>query len=364
MIMTDEKRHRQILHNIAHRAMLERGLLPDFSPEVLTELNRIPSPATADGQTVRDLRTLPWASIDNDDSRDLDQLTVAEEMPAGAVKILVAVADVDALVKKGSAINDHAQHNTTSVYTAATIFPMLPERLSTDFTSLNYQEDRLAIVIEMIISEDGSLQGSDVYRAVVHNQAKLAYNSVAAWLENSGPRPERIATIDGLDQNLRLQDKAARSLKALRHLNGALNFQTIETIDYLPSNAVLPPNYKAPEAPEVIDGKAEVKSYKKGSNYQTGEINVDSDVAKIRLPIFDFPGMKVAVDNLPASFNHDDCSNQDFCFGQISFNLNKGSHQIIVKLEKTIPRQIGDILSLLTLVSVIIVFFSKKKYLL
>ncbi len=229
MIMTDEKKHRQILHDIAHRVMLERGLLPDFSPEVLVELNRIPSAAKVDGQAVRDLRTLPWASIDNDDSRDLDQLTVAEEMPAGIIKILVAVADVDALVKKGSAINDHAQHNTTSVYTAATIFPMLPERLSTDLTSLNYQEDRLAIVLEMIITEDGSLQGSDVYRAVVHNQAKLAYNSVADWLENSGPQPERMAAVEGLDQNLRLQDKAARSLKALRHLNGALNFQTIET---------------------------------------------------------------------------------------------------------------------------------------
>ena len=227
--MTDEKRHRQILQDIAHRVMLERGLLPDFSPEVLAELNRIPSPATADGQTVRDLRTLLWASIDNDDSRDLDQLTVAEEMPAGVVKILVAVADVDALVKKGSAINDHAQHNTTSVYTAATIFPMLPERLSTDLTSLNYHEDRLAVVIEMIISEDGSLQGSDVYRAVVRNQAKLAYNSVAAWLEASGPQPERIAAVDGLDQNLRLQDKVAQCLKAFRHLHGALNFQTIET---------------------------------------------------------------------------------------------------------------------------------------
>jgi VacB/RNase II family 3'-5' exoribonuclease len=229
MNMTDDKRHRQILQNIAHRVMLERGLLPDFSPAVLAELNRIPSPATADGQTVRDLRTLLWASIDNDDSRDLDQLTVAEEMPSGEVKILVAIADVDALVKKGSAINEHAQHNTTSIYTAAAIFPMLPERLSTDLTSLNYQEDRLALVIEMIITEDGSLQDSDVYRAVVHNQAKLAYNSVAAWLENNGPRPERIAAVNGLDQNLRLQDKVAQNLKAFRHLHGALNFQTIET---------------------------------------------------------------------------------------------------------------------------------------
>jgi VacB/RNase II family 3'-5' exoribonuclease len=229
MTLTDEKRHRQILHNIAYRVMLERGLLPDFSPAVLAELNRIPSPATADDQTVRDLRDLLWASIDNDDSRDLDQLTVAEEMPSGAMKILVAIADVDALVNKGSAIDEHAQHNTTSVYTAAAIFPMLPERLSTDLTSLNYQEDRLALVIEMIITEDGSLQGSDVYRAVVHNQAKLAYNSVAAWLENSGPRPERIAAVNGLDQNLRLQDKVAQTLKTFRHLHGALNFQTIET---------------------------------------------------------------------------------------------------------------------------------------
>ncbi len=227
--MTDEKRHRQILHEIAHRVMLERGLLPDFSPEVLAELNRITSPAKADGQPVRDLRNLLWASIDNDDSRDLDQLTVAEEMPDGAVKILVAIADVDALVKKGSAINEHARHNTTSVYTAATIFPMLPERLSTDLTSLNFQEDRLAIIIEMILREDGSLQGSDVYQAVVRNRAKLAYDSVAAWLENNGPKPERIAAVDGLDQNLRLQDKAAQSLKAFRHLHGALNFQTIET---------------------------------------------------------------------------------------------------------------------------------------
>lgn len=143
-----------------------------------------------------------------------------------------------------------------------------------------------------------------------------------------------------------------------------LKQQTASIFDYLPSNAVLPPNYKAPEVPEIIAGKAEVKKYKKGSNYQTGEINVDSDIAKIRLPIFDFPGMKVTVDNLPVSFNHYDCSNQDFCFGQISFNLNKGSHQIIVKLEKTIPRQIGDILSLLTLISIIIILLNKKKYLL
>jgi len=158
----NDQNHRAILQSIAHRVMLERGLLPDFSTAALAELGQIQSPVAADGETVRDMRNLLWASIDNDDSRDLDQLTVgvipvpakqsrfqygardAEAMPGDKVKILVAVADVDALVKNGSAINEHARHNTTSVYTAAEIFPMLPEKLSTDLTSLNLNEDRLS----------------------------------------------------------------------------------------------------------------------------------------------------------------------------------------------------------------------------
>ena len=179
-------------------------------------------------EPVRDLRDLLWASIDNDDSRDLDQLTVAEAMPGDKVKILVAVADVDSLVKNGSAIDEHARHNTTSVYTAARIFPMLPEKLSTNLTSLNFNEDRLAIVVEMVIGADGSLQDSDIYRARVRNHAKLAYNSVAAWLEGKGTMPEAIAAVTGLDENLRMQDRAAQSMKNLRHVHGALSFETIE----------------------------------------------------------------------------------------------------------------------------------------
>ena len=147
-----EKQHRIILQNIARRVMLERGLLPDFSAEALAELATIEAPAAADDEQLRDLRDLLWASIDNDDSLDLDQLTVAEAMPGDTVKIMVAVADVDSIVKNGSAIDDHARHNTTSVYTAATIFPMLPDKLSTNLTSLNFNEDRLAIVIEMMVS--------------------------------------------------------------------------------------------------------------------------------------------------------------------------------------------------------------------
>ena len=149
-------------------------------------------------------------------------------MPGGAAKILVAIADVDALVKKQSALDDHARHNTTSVYTAAEIFPMLPEKLSTDLTSLNFESDRLAIVVEMVVAADGSLQSSDIYRATVRNHAKLAYNSVAAWLEGNGPMPPGIGAVAGLDENLRLQDSVAQKLKALRHVHGALNLETIE----------------------------------------------------------------------------------------------------------------------------------------
>lgn len=226
-IMVNEKQQRTILRGIAQRAMIARGLLPDFSSEVFAELDRIQAPAAANGEAIRDLTNLIWSSIDNDDSRDLDQLTVAEVMPGNKVKILVAVADVDALVKKGSAIDEHACHNTTSVYTAAMIFPMLPEKLSTGLTSLNYNEDRLAIVIEMVVGADGSLQASDIYRARVRNHVQLAYNSVAAWLEG-GSMPEAITTVKGLPDNLRLQDKAAQSMRNLRHIHGALSLETIK----------------------------------------------------------------------------------------------------------------------------------------
>lgn len=208
--------------------MIEKGLLPDFSAEVLSELDRLKAPTTMNDGQVRDLRHCLWASIDNDDSLDLDQLTFAETTPGNTVRIFVAVADVDALVAHGSAIDGHARHNTTSVYTAAQTFPMLPEKLSTDLTSLNFSEDRLAIVIEMVIDTDGSVKHSDVYEAWVRNHAKLAYSSVGAWLEGSGIMPESIAAVPGLDENLRVQDNIAQRMKNFRHVHGALGFQTVE----------------------------------------------------------------------------------------------------------------------------------------
>jgi VacB/RNase II family 3'-5' exoribonuclease len=223
----ENHQHRAILQRIAHRVMLERGLRPDFSAEAMNELAKMHPVLSGNGESARDLRGLLWASIDNDDSLDLDQLSVAEALPENRIKLLVAVADVDALVKKGSAIDEHARYNTTSIYTAAEIFPMLPERLSTDLTSLAFNQDRLAVVIEMIVNADGVIESSSIYRALVHNHAKLAYHSVAIWLDG-GAVPEGVAAVQGLAENLRLQDAAAQHMKAYRHLHGALSLESVE----------------------------------------------------------------------------------------------------------------------------------------
>ena len=216
-----------LLKSIARRVMQERGLLPDFSSAASAQSRALDSAAVAQSG-VRDLRSLLWASIDNDDSRDLDQLSVAQPQADGVVRILVAVADVDGLVRRGTPIDDHARINTTSVYTVPQIFPMLPERLSTDLTSLGEGQDRLAYVIDLAVNPEGTVGDSAIYRALVRNQAKLAYHGVAAWLDETGPAPARLAAVPGLDQQLRLQDRAAQALKGVRHAHGALTLQSIQ----------------------------------------------------------------------------------------------------------------------------------------
>ncbi len=225
---TNDSHHRSRLQQIAHMVMLEKKLLPDFSTQAMAEVDAFPDNIPKLDNSVHDLRDLLWCSIDNDDSQDLDQLTVAAELPRESIKILVAIADVDALVKKSSAIDEHARHNTTSIYTAAQIFTMLPERLSYDLTSLNYEEDRLALVVEIVISVEGEMLSSNIYRAVVRNRAKLAYDSIAAWLDGYGPMPEAVSKVAGLADNLQLQYRVAKKLKSLRHMHGALDFETIE----------------------------------------------------------------------------------------------------------------------------------------
>ncbi|WP_027997106.1 RNB domain-containing ribonuclease [Simplicispira psychrophila] len=220
--------HRRDLVRIATHAMTERGLEPEFGASVLQQLASITGLGQDADPRILDLTALPWCSIDNDDSRDLDQLTACEPLDGGAVKIWVAVADVDALVKKGSAIDTHAHINTTSVYTSARVFPMLPERLSTDLTSLNPHQNRLAIVTAMVVNAEGVVTHSTVQRAQVRNQAQLAYDAVAAWIEGTGDLPEAARVVPGLDAQLRTQDAVAQTMRARRRAEGSLELETFQ----------------------------------------------------------------------------------------------------------------------------------------
>ena len=214
------------LLQIAREAMRERGLLPEFSPAAQAEAAALQPATLPRNPEVRDLRGLPWVSIDNDDSRDLDQLSVAQALAGDSVRLLVAIADVESAVPLGAPLDDHARHNTTSVYTAARIFPMLPERLSTDLTSLNEGQERLAIVVEMVVDANGTLSQSDVYAAVVLSRAQLSYDSVAAWLDGQAPAPAKLQALAGLDEQLRLQDRVAQALMRQQRRSGALNLAT------------------------------------------------------------------------------------------------------------------------------------------
>ena len=216
------------LKNIARRLMREHSLEPDLSTAALEQLRTIGAAPLARGPGIRDLRHLPWCSIDNDDSRDLDQLSVAQPQGGGGVKILVAIADVDAVVQVSAPLDEHARTNTTSVYTAPEVFPMLPERLSTDLSSLAEDQERLSLVVDMSVTAAGAVDASVVYRAVVVNRAKLAYDAVAAWLEGRGPPPARAASVSGMDQQLRIQDGVAQALKRVRREQGALGLTTLE----------------------------------------------------------------------------------------------------------------------------------------
>ena len=215
------------LHQIAVQAMRARGLLPAFAPQALQEAEDARQAIAERNSAICDLRHLNWFSIDNDDTRDLDQLSVAEPLPAGAARLLVAVADVDTKVAPGSAVDGHAAANTTSVYTAAGVFPMLPEVLSTDLTSLHEGQDRLAVVVDMQVEANGTVSASSVYRALVLNRAKLTYDGVSAWLDGAAPPPAQIASVPGLEAQLRLHDALAGQLRQWRQTRGALNVNTV-----------------------------------------------------------------------------------------------------------------------------------------
>ena len=273
----ESPRQRTDLTRIARQAMVEHGLLPDFSPAALQQVAALDGAPTRRGrQGARDLTALPWCSIDNDDSRDLDQLTVAEEMEGGRTRVMVAIADVDALVGEGSPVDDHARHNTTSVYTGPCIFPMLPERLSTDLTSLNPDQPRQALVVEMVVRA-GSVERSTVSVARVLNHAQLAYDPVAAWLEGEGPLPEPAAAVAGLEANLRLQDRVAQELRRERHENGALDLETIEARPVFDGEAIRDLHEERPNRAKEL-----IEDFMIAANGATARFLGDRGIASLR----------------------------------------------------------------------------------
>jgi VacB/RNase II family 3'-5' exoribonuclease len=230
------------LQAAAKQAMIEHGFDPEFSPQVQQQLDALKtdSPQVAPSANIRDLRNLLWSSIDNDSSRDLDQVEVAERLSDGETKVLVGIADVDAFVPKRSPIDEHAAKETTTVYTGVRNFPMLPEQLSTDVSSLLEAEDKLSVVIEFVVGSDGSVHSSTVYRAILCNKAQLTYNPVGAWLDGKAKAPVKVAASAELQSQLKLQDEVAQALRTERYRHGALNLETVEV------------------SPVVTDGKVSV----------------------------------------------------------------------------------------------------------
>jgi exoribonuclease II len=227
------------LVELAVAAMTSHGFEANFSDAALEQASLLDEVKkdTADGYV--DLTHLLWCSIDNDDSRDLDQVTVSEELPDGTTKILVGVADVDTVVVQNSPLDQHARHNTTSIYTGVRTFPMFPERLSWDLTSLNANEDRRAFIFEFVVDADGHVGNARIYKAWVRNKAKLTYNGLSPWLEGNDSLPPEVAALSGLEAQLQTQDAAAQRLRTARLEHGALDLQTLQPRAVTDNNIVI-----------------------------------------------------------------------------------------------------------------------------
>lgn len=258
--------------------MINSGLATDFPPEVLREAVSLTNTITptADGP-VRDMREVLWSSIDNHESRDLDQVEYVERLPDGRLRLLIGIADVDAFAPKGSVIDRHAFANTVSVYTPAVIFPMLPEQLSTDKTSLLEGRDRLAVVIELIVNREGVVSSKDVYRAAVRNHAKLTYGEVGGWLEGRSPAPGGVTNVAGLEEQIRLQSEATERLHALRKENGALELETVEAEPVLSGGEVVRLDIKRHNPAQSI-----IESFMIAANTAMAEYLQERGVASLR----------------------------------------------------------------------------------
>jgi VacB/RNase II family 3'-5' exoribonuclease len=254
--MNDPRSSSINLQATARQVMQAQGFQPDFPSEAQKQLADIRAhpPQLTPSDKVRDLRNLLWSSIDNDTSKDLDQIEVAERLPNGDVKVMIGIADVDAFVAKDTPIDQHAERETTSVYTGVSIFPMLPNELSTGASSLLENSDRPAVVTEFVVNTGGSISSSNVYRAIVRNQAQLTYNAVGAWLEGTAAAPPKVAASSALEAQLKLQDNVAQALRKLRFEHGALNLDTNEALPVVLNDQVVDVlNQGKNRATEVIE---------------------------------------------------------------------------------------------------------------
>ena len=261
----------------AEQAMIDNGFEPEFSADVWQQLRDIQSESMPQHDQSRDMRDVLWSSIDNDSSRDLDQIEWAEQLPNGDIRVLVAIADVDSRVAKDSPIDRHAAKNTVSVYTESKIFPMLPAELSTGITSLNESEERLAMVADMIVKENGDVPESTFYPAIIKNHAKLAYENIGPWLDGHLGAPEKVTSVPGLTEQLQLQNKVAKCLGAYREAKGALNFESIES-------AAVVENGQVTGIRTVIENGARklIENFMVAANVEMAEFLENSNALSIR----------------------------------------------------------------------------------
>jgi exoribonuclease-2 len=237
----------------AREEMIHERFAPDFPPQVLAEVQKVTAAPLEGGQT--DLRSLVWSSIDNTESRDLDQIEWAEQQPNGNIRVLVGVADVDSVVKTNSATDSHARANATSVYTGGQVFAMLPEKLSTDVTSLAQDQDRPAIIMEFVVGTDGAVKCNDVSTAIVRNQARLNYDQVGKWLQGKAASPSNSPASQAVCDQLKLQNEAAKRLKAFRSEHGALALGGVESVPLVADNHVEGFAFVEPNAArDIIEG--------------------------------------------------------------------------------------------------------------
>jgi exoribonuclease-2 len=262
----------------AFESMTANGFYPRFSKHVHDQVEhlRLTGGQRADGG-VRDLRNLMWSSIDNATSRDLDQIEWAERLDNGDIRVLVGIADVDSAVEKDSPVDEHARINTVTVYTPTEIFPMLPEELSTDMTSLNENEDRLAIIADMTVKANGDVPVSTFYQAWTSNRAKLAYEDVGEWLDGKGEMPEKIASTPGLEKQIRLQKEAAERLHAYRTKKGALSFESIESSTVIENGEV-----KGIRSVEPNSARKLIENFMVTANVEMAEFLESNNFASLR----------------------------------------------------------------------------------